>query len=131
MNPKQCSDTQEHWFDSRPRMTHLSNRAVATFWPRSEALRLSLRCRPEECLRKLRTVFSMWPRVAVPTSLTIASENKISALNDGFTPANSLDRSHSHYAIWAEPSAGKPTSWVQYEWSEPVNVNKVEIYWAV
>ena len=24
---------------------------------------------------------------------------------------------------------GEP--WVQYEWSEPVNINKVEVYWAV
>ncbi len=38
-------------------------------------------------------------RVAVPTSLTMASENKISALNDGFAPANSLDRSHPHFAV--------------------------------
>ena len=70
-------------------------------------------------------------RVGVPTSLTMASENKISALNDGFTPANSLDRSHAHYAVWAESSTGSRKSWVQYDWSEPVNVNKVEIYWAV
>ena len=70
-------------------------------------------------------------RVAVPSSLMIASENKISALNDGFTPANSLDRSHAIYAVHAEPSTGSSTSWVQYDWSEPVNINKVEIYWAV
>src|SRR4051812_2432237 len=70
-------------------------------------------------------------RVAVPTSLTLASENKISALNDGFTPANSLDRSHAPYAIWADRLTGSRTSWVQYDWSEPVNVNKVEVYWAV
>jgi uncharacterized protein len=69
-------------------------------------------------------------RVAVPTSLTMASENKISALNDGFTPANSLDRSHAHFAVWAEPSTGNRKSWVQYDWTEPVNVNKVQIYWA-
>ena len=70
-------------------------------------------------------------RVAIPTSMTITSENKISALNDGFTPANSLDRSHALYALRVDPSSGSRTSWVQYDWSEPVNVNKVEIYWAV
>jgi hypothetical protein len=69
-------------------------------------------------------------RVAVPTSLTMASENKISALNDGFTPANSLDRSHPHFAVWADSSTGSRSSWVQYDWTEPVNVNKVEIYWV-
>jgi len=59
------------------------------------------------------------------------SENRISALNDGFTPADSFDRAHAVCSLWAEPSTGSRTSWVQYEWSEPVNINKVEIYWAV
>ena len=70
-------------------------------------------------------------RVAVPTSQVMTSENRISSLNDGFTPENSFDRTHALYALWAEPAAGSRTSWVQYEWSEPVSVNRVEIYWAV
>ncbi|HEY1984602.1 MAG TPA: beta-L-arabinofuranosidase domain-containing protein [Terracidiphilus sp.] len=70
-------------------------------------------------------------RVAIPSSLTVMSENKISALNDGFLPDNSLDRSHGLYALHREPSAEGGASWVQYDWSEPVNVNKIEIYWAV
>jgi uncharacterized protein len=70
-------------------------------------------------------------RVAVPLSQTMMSENKISALNDGFVPANSLDRTHAMYAVWADHSAGGRTGWVQYEWSEPVNVNRVDIYWAI
>ena len=69
--------------------------------------------------------------VAVPTSQVMTSENRISALNDGFTPENSLDRSHALYALWADPSTGKQTSWVQYEWNQPVSVNKLEVYWAV
>ena len=70
-------------------------------------------------------------RVAVPTSQVMTSENRISSLNDGFTPENSFDRTHALYALWAVHSTGSRTSWVQYEWSEPVSVNKVEIYWAV
>jgi len=38
-------------------------------------------------------------RVAVPSSLTVVSENKISALNDGFMPKSSFDRSHGLYAL--------------------------------
>src|SRR5581483_5140388 len=38
-------------------------------------------------------------RVAVPTSQTMRSENKISALNDGVIPENSFDRTHSLYAL--------------------------------
>ncbi len=70
-------------------------------------------------------------RVAVPTSQSMRSENRISALNDGFTPENSYDRTHALYALWGERSTGSRTSWVQYEWSEPVSVSKAEIYWAV
>ena len=70
-------------------------------------------------------------RVAIPTSQRIVSENKISALNDGYAPVNSFDRSQSIYALRADRSAGENSTWVQYEWSEPLVVNKVEIYWAV
>ncbi len=70
-------------------------------------------------------------RVAISTSRFMMSENKISALNDGFTPENSFDRTHALFALWAERSSDKRSSWVQYEWSMPVNINKVETYWAV
>ncbi len=70
-------------------------------------------------------------RVAVPSSLTIMSENKISALNDGFVPENSFDHSHGIYAVHREWPSESGESWVQYDWSEPVNLNKVEVYWAV
>jgi hypothetical protein len=70
-------------------------------------------------------------RVAIPSSLTITSENKISALNDGFTPENSFDRSHGVYALHREWPKESGETWVQYEWSEPVNIDRVEVYWAV
>ena len=70
-------------------------------------------------------------RVAVPSSLTVMSENKISALNDGFVPENSFDRSHGLYALHREWPSESSESWVQYDWSEPVDVNKIEVYWAV
>lgn len=69
-------------------------------------------------------------RVAIPTSQTMRSENKISALNDGITPENSFDRSHALYTLWS-PSPEDRSAWVQYEWGEPVKIEKVEIYWAV
>ncbi|WP_239461456.1 glycoside hydrolase family 127 protein [Occallatibacter savannae] len=69
-------------------------------------------------------------RVAVPSSRSLMSENRISALNDGFEPADSFDRAHALYAMWVNHDAGERVSWVQYEWSEPVSVDKVEVYWA-
>jgi DUF1680 family protein len=70
-------------------------------------------------------------RVAIPSSYRIASENKVSALNDGFTPQNSFDRSHGVYALSRDWENENASPWVQYDWSEPVNIGKVEVYWAV
>jgi uncharacterized protein len=70
-------------------------------------------------------------RVAFPISQMVRSEDKISALNDGFIPENSFDRAHALYALWAEGSGDSRVSWVQYDWSEPVGVNRIEVYWAV
>jgi uncharacterized protein len=69
--------------------------------------------------------------VAVPTSQMVTSQDKISALNDGFAPANSLDRTHKLYALWVEAPEKGNSRWVQYEWSESVSVDKVDVYWAV
>src|SRR5271169_259835 len=58
-------------------------------------------------------------RVAVPSSFIVSSENKISSLNDGFTPENSLDRSRGVYGVhrdWDNESRASP--WVQYDWTE-------------
>jgi DUF1680 family protein len=70
-------------------------------------------------------------RVATPTSFAMASENKLSALNDGFVPADSFDRSHGLYALHSLWDNEGKTPWAQYEWPVPVSVDKVEIYWAV
>ena len=71
-------------------------------------------------------------RVAVATSLTTTSENKISALNDGFVPANSHDRSNGAYALHGEwEQRDPPPQWVQYSWTKPVEINRVDVYWAV
>ena len=69
-------------------------------------------------------------RVAIPTSQSMQSENRISALNDDLVPANSLDRSHSLYTLWA-PSREVRSDWVQYEWSTAVKIDRAEVYWAM
>jgi DUF1680 family protein len=71
-------------------------------------------------------------KVAVPSSLLETSENKISALNDGAVPTSSRDRLNGIYAIrHAWEGEDDSTHWVQYSWSEPVSINKVDIYWAM
>ncbi|HTJ30390.1 MAG TPA: beta-L-arabinofuranosidase domain-containing protein, partial [Acidobacteriaceae bacterium] len=67
-------------------------------------------------------------RVAALSALSHSSENKLSALNDGFTPADSYDRAHGIYALHRSHDGEQP--WVQYEWPQPVNISRVELYWA-
>ena len=70
-------------------------------------------------------------RVAIPSSLTTTSENKIGALNDGFRPASSRDRQNGSYAIRRGFEEEGPAEWVQYAWTKPVTVSKVDVYWAI
>ena len=70
-------------------------------------------------------------RVAVPSSYRTTSENKIASLNDGFDPANSQDRKNGSYAIRRDREEGDTDTWVQYDWSKPVSIDKVDVYWAI
>lgn len=64
-------------------------------------------------------------KVATATASYASGDTKLFALNDGFDPQNSRDRSHGAFGTWPhmEPQ------WVQYEWSKPVSTNRIEIYW--
>ena len=71
-------------------------------------------------------------RVAIPSSFVTTSENRISTLNDGFTPVDSHDRDHGSYAVRRDDEeAAGVEPWVQYTWSKPVRTSEVEVYWAV
>src|SRR5450631_268200 len=70
-------------------------------------------------------------KVAVPSSLDVTSWNDISTLNDGFEPESSFDRHHGCYALGEPGTEGNGPSWVQYDWTRRVTINKVEVYWAV
>jgi hypothetical protein len=55
----------------------------------------------------------------------VSSWETLNAINDGFVPANSADRSRTVYGNW--PQQG--TQWIQYDWASPVTVNRVAAYW--
>jgi DUF1680 family protein len=67
-------------------------------------------------------------RIATPSSLYNTSENKITALNDGFAPADSHDRTNGIFAIRPRLESAQ---WVQYDWSRPVVTSKIDVYWAL
>ena len=70
-------------------------------------------------------------KVASPSSLVMLSENKIGSLNDGFTPASSRDRRNGTYVIRREWEGDGRAQWVQYDWTKPVSINTIDVYWAI
>lgn len=64
-------------------------------------------------------------KVATPSTLYMSGDTKLSALNDGVTPANSRDHVNGSYGNWPKVD----TQWVQYDWSRPVTTNRVDVYW--
>jgi DUF1680 family protein len=63
--------------------------------------------------------------VATPSSAFASGDTRDSALNDGFTPRSSRDARRGSYGNW--PRQG--TQWVQYEWSQPISADKIDVYW--
>ena len=64
-------------------------------------------------------------KVAKPSSSYTSGDTRVSAMNDGFEPKNSADNEHGSYGNWPKVD----TEWVQYEWSQPVSTNKIDVYW--
>ncbi len=64
-------------------------------------------------------------KVAKPSSSYTSGDTRVSALNDGFEPRNSADNQHGSYGNWPRVD----TEWVEYEWSQPVPTNKIDVYW--
>ncbi|WP_295121203.1 T9SS type A sorting domain-containing protein [uncultured Chitinophaga sp.] len=65
------------------------------------------------------------PQATSSTSYVSAWET-IAALNDGFAPANSNDKSHGAYGNWNNPNS---LQWVQYDWAQTYTVTSLQVYW--
>lgn len=63
--------------------------------------------------------------VATTSTSYVSGHETITALNDGYTPDNSNDKTHGAYGNW--PQHG--TQWVQYDWSQPVSMRGMDVYW--
>jgi alpha-L-rhamnosidase len=55
----------------------------------------------------------------------VSGHEMLDAVNDGFKLNNSNDKRYGAYGNWPR----KGTHWVQYEWTKPVNVNEIAVYW--
>jgi chitodextrinase len=63
---------------------------------------------------------------ATATTSYVSSWETLTAVNDGFTPANSNDKTHGAYGNWNNPNT---IEWVQYDWTSQRNITKIEVYW--
>ncbi len=63
--------------------------------------------------------------VAASSTSFVSGHETITALNDGSSPANSDDKSAGAYGNW--PRTGM--QWVQYDWSQPIKTDRIEVYW--
>jgi len=66
-------------------------------------------------------------KVATPSALYTSGDTKNSALNDGYSPANSADNRHGSYGNWPRTDL----QWVQYDWTMPIATNKIDVYWWI
>jgi len=63
--------------------------------------------------------------VAQPSCSYISGDTTSAALNDGYDPRSSRDNRRGSYGNW--PRRG--TQWVQYDWSQPISTNRIDVYW--
>ncbi len=60
---------------------------------------------------------------AKPSASHVSDDTSLAALNDGHSPRNSRDNRRGSYGNWPRRGA----QWVEYEWTQPIATNKVEI----
>ena len=63
--------------------------------------------------------------VAKPSSSFASGDTSVTSLNDGFEPRRSRDRRRGSYGNWNRTG----TQWVEYDWSQPISTNKIDVYW--
>lgn len=64
--------------------------------------------------------------IATPSTSFVSGWESIDAVNDGFIPSDSNDKSKTAYGNWSNPNTYQ---WVQYDWDQPFIATSVEIYW--
>jgi DUF1680 family protein len=63
--------------------------------------------------------------VAKPSCSYVSGDTTLGALNDEYDPRSSRDNRRGSYGNW--PRRG--SQWVQYDWSQAVSTNRIDVYW--
>jgi DUF1680 family protein len=63
--------------------------------------------------------------VATASSSYVSGDTSLDALSDEFEPENSRDARRGSYGNWNRTG----TQWVQYQWTQPISTDAIEVYW--
>jgi hypothetical protein len=63
--------------------------------------------------------------VAAASAAYVSGDTSVAALNDEVVPHSSRDNRSGSYGNWNRTG----TQWVQYEWSQAITTDRVEVYW--
>ncbi|MBN1951643.1 MAG: T9SS type A sorting domain-containing protein [Bacteroidales bacterium] len=64
--------------------------------------------------------------IATASTSYVSDWETLDAVNDGYTPSNSNDKTQGAYGNWPNPNSYQ---WVQYTWDQDFILKSVEIYW--
>ncbi len=64
-------------------------------------------------------------QVATPSTSYVSGHETLGAVNDGYDPQNSNDKTHGAYGNW--PQQG--TQWVEYDWPQAISTRGMDVYW--
>lgn len=103
------------------RVTHASNSANSFYRLKQVGAAV-----PYSKVLKITTAVENLAMQATVATSYVSPWESLSAVNDGFTPVNSGDKSHGAYGNWYSPDS---LQWVQYEWTGNCVLNKAELYW--
>ncbi|MEC0268969.1 Ig-like domain-containing protein [Paenibacillus anseongense] len=63
---------------------------------------------------------------ATPSTSFVSTWENLNAINDGYDPTSSTDKTGGAYGNW---NSSPKTQWVEYTWGTPVNISKSDVYW--
>lgn len=66
---------------------------------------------------------------ATVTTSHVSAWETLTAVKDGFTPANSGDNSRGAYGNWSGEANFNTYNWVQYEWTLAKTLTSTSVYW--
>ncbi len=66
---------------------------------------------------------------ATASTSFVSGWESLAAVNDGYAPSSSTDRSHAVYGNWNGDADYGKYNWVQYEWSFDHSLSSVKVYW--